>query len=131
MARVLARITMNHRILPCDSREIEFSDDHAAINLSDTVFEFLNEEGLSPVSVDGKNEDDGEDEEEKSGDENSVNSSFWETQYQLLQVSLYALRRITLHVIRYRCNGKLVMLFVINIQYQYDLLGRSTESVFS
>ncbi|CAI9787929.1 unnamed protein product [Fraxinus pennsylvanica] len=88
MAGLLARIPINHRIFPCDSREIEFSGDPAAINLSDTVFEFLNEESEGLSSFDGKNEDDSEDEEEKSGNENSADNSFWETQNQLLQATL-------------------------------------------
>ncbi|XP_022886339.1 uncharacterized protein LOC111402342 [Olea europaea var. sylvestris] len=89
MARVMARIPINHRILMCESREIEFSGDPAAINLSDTVFEFLSEEceGLSPVSFDGENEEDGE-EEEKNGNGNAEDNCFWETHYQLLQDTL-------------------------------------------
>ncbi|KAL2484249.1 hypothetical protein Fot_45693 [Forsythia ovata] len=90
MARVMARIPINQRILPCDSREIEFSGDPAAINLSDTVFEFLNEEceGLSPLSFDGENEDNGEEEEGENGNGNTEDNSFWETQNQLLQATL-------------------------------------------
>ncbi|CAI9755161.1 unnamed protein product [Fraxinus pennsylvanica] len=89
MTGVMARIPINHRILTCESQEIEFSGDPAAINLSDTVFEFLNEEceGLSPVSFDGENEDDAGD-EEKNGNGNAEDNSFWETQNQLLQATL-------------------------------------------
>ncbi|KAG8385549.1 hypothetical protein BUALT_Bualt03G0056800 [Buddleja alternifolia] len=87
----MARVPINHRILTCDSREIEFSGE-PAINLSDdTVFEFLNEEyqGLSPaISV-----DDIEDDEEKENQNENENQSpedgkFWETQSQLLQTTI-------------------------------------------
>lgn len=87
----MARVPINHRILTCDSREIEFPGD-TAINLSDdTVFQFLSEEceGLSPAS----SIDDDEDDEEKenvneNGNRSAEDDNFWETQHQLLQVSL-------------------------------------------
>lgn len=90
----MARVPINRRILMCDSREIEFSGD-AAINLSDdTVFQFLSEEceGLSPPS---SIDDDADYEDMEDGNENenrgAVDENFWETQHQLLQVSLFFL----------------------------------------
>lgn len=83
----MARVRMNHRILTFDNREIEFSGDAAALNLSDTVFEFLDDEsqGSSPESI----SDNICDESEAEDDENEKKDiDFWETQHQLLQATL-------------------------------------------
>ncbi|KAK6149924.1 hypothetical protein DH2020_017449 [Rehmannia glutinosa] len=87
----MARVPINHRILTCDSREIEFSGE-PAINLSEnTVFQFLSEEceGLSPASSIDDNEND-DDEEKENENENrcAENDNFWETQHDLLQSTL-------------------------------------------
>ncbi|KAI3456257.1 hypothetical protein Pfo_012920 [Paulownia fortunei] len=87
----MAKVPINHRILTCESREIEFSVE-PAINLSDdTVFQFLSEEceGSSPVS----SIDDHEDDEEKENQNENENTgagddNFWETQHQLLQSTI-------------------------------------------
>lgn len=82
----MARVPINHRILAFDNREIEFSGD-AVINLSDTVFEFLDDEGQgsSPESISDNICDESDDENEKK--DSADDSDFWETQHQLLQVS--------------------------------------------
>ncbi|PIN04392.1 hypothetical protein CDL12_23075 [Handroanthus impetiginosus] len=87
----MGRVPINHRILTCDSREIEFPGE-PAINLSDdTVFQFLSEEceASSPAS----SIDDDEDDEEKENQNENENRSaeddhFWETQHQLLQSTI-------------------------------------------
>ncbi|EYU27978.1 hypothetical protein MIMGU_mgv1a010863mg [Erythranthe guttata] len=91
----MAKIRINHRILNCNSREIEFSGE-APINLSDdTVFQFLSEEyeGLSPASSFDENEEEDTDEKENQNDneiENlgAKNDNFWESQFQLLQSTI-------------------------------------------
>ncbi|MCE3050010.1 hypothetical protein HAX54_046285 [Datura stramonium] len=81
----MARRPLSHRILTCHNRETEFSGDLHPINISDTVFSFLDEEGgssLESVGDDVHVEDEINDEEK----ENIVeDSQFWETQHQLLQ----------------------------------------------
>lgn len=98
----MARIPINHRILTCDSPQIDFSGE-PAINLSDdTVFQYLSEEclGLSPASSvefdneeDGDNDNDNDEKENQNENENenrgAGDDNFWESQYQLLQVSFY------------------------------------------
>lgn len=91
MVRVMARRTMIHRILTCDKPEImTFSGDIASINISDTIFGFLNDESSQniPLNFCGENEDDvdDEEEEEKEESENVKDNRFWEIQHQLLQV---------------------------------------------
>nr|GLL24118.1 uncharacterized protein LOC109158628 [Ipomoea trifida] len=83
----MARVPINHRILAFDNREIEFSGD-VAINLSDTVFEFLDDEGQgsSPESISDNICDESDDENEKK--DSADDSDFWETQHQLLQATL-------------------------------------------
>ncbi|TMW92021.1 hypothetical protein EJD97_013594 [Solanum chilense] len=80
----MARRPLSHRILTCHNRESEFSGDHA-INISDTIFSFLDEEGSSTESVfdDFYVEDENENENEEK--ENVEDNQFWETQHQLLQ----------------------------------------------
>lgn len=86
----MARVPKNHRILTCDGRETEFSGE-TTINLSDdTVFQFLSEEceGLSSIF-----DDDADDDEKENQNENEIRDAegdnFWETQHQLLQVSIF------------------------------------------
>ncbi|KAL0353076.1 UNVERIFIED_CONTAM: hypothetical protein Sangu_0888900 [Sesamum angustifolium] len=87
----MGRVPINHRILTCNGREMEFSGE-PAINLSDdTVFQFLSEECevLSPASSIDDNADDEEKEnqnENEAGD--SEDGKFWETQHQLLQSTI-------------------------------------------
>ena len=84
----MARVPINHRILTCDGRESEFSGD-TAINLSDdTVFQFLSEECEVLSSCFDDYSDDDNEKENKNEDE-IPGDSFWETQHQLLQVSLF------------------------------------------
>ncbi|KAG5622573.1 hypothetical protein H5410_007791 [Solanum commersonii] len=78
MVGVTAMRPLSHRILTCHNRESEFSGDHA-INISDTIFSFLDEEGSSVESV---IDDVYVEYEEK---ENVEDNKFWETQHQLLQ----------------------------------------------
>ncbi|MCE3050011.1 hypothetical protein HAX54_046286 [Datura stramonium] len=88
----MARRPLNHRILTWDNRESDISGE-PAINNSDTVFSFLDEEdqSSSPESV---NDDvyvkngDGEEDEENENKENVGGNQFWETQHQLLQAVL-------------------------------------------
>lgn len=80
MVGVMARRPLSHRILTCHNRESEFSGDHA-INISDTIFSFLDEEGSSTESV----TDDVYVEDENEEKENVEYNQFWETQRQLLQ----------------------------------------------
>ncbi|KAL3522281.1 hypothetical protein ACH5RR_015115 [Cinchona calisaya] len=93
MAGAMARIPMNHRILTWDHREIEFSDDKG-INISDTIFGFLDEEseGSSVGSTSdnryGANEMEDDENEDKEQSENIQDKSFWESQNQLLQDTL-------------------------------------------
>ncbi|CAN4092007.1 unnamed protein product [Withania somnifera] len=87
----MARRTMSHRILTCDKPEqMTFSNDSISINISDTVFGFLDD--VSPRIIDTnfciENEEEEED-EEKKGYENVEDNQFWETQLQLLQSILY------------------------------------------
>lgn len=87
----MARISMNHRILTWDNREIEYSGD-PAIHIPDTVFGFLDEESegssVGSFSDNGENEiqDEDNDNEEKGRDipANDGDKSFWESQNQLL-----------------------------------------------
>lgn len=97
MAGTMVRMMpMSHRIFKWESQEIDFSGDPAAINISDTVFGFLEEE--SEGSLASNNSDNGygeiineeaeEEEEEKENSENSEeDKNFWEKQNQLLHVS--------------------------------------------
>lgn len=96
MAGATARTPMGHRILTCQSHEIQLCQD-PAMSLSDTVFGFLEQEWEehSPDSIEAGHvygEDECQDEER----ENSVNTedknNFWETQHQILQVKLSLLR---------------------------------------
>ncbi|XP_015064260.1 uncharacterized protein LOC107009436 [Solanum pennellii] len=86
MVGVMARRPLSHRILTCHNRESEFSGDHA-INISDTIFSFLDEEGSSTESVidDVYVEDENENENENEERENIEDNQFWKTQHQLLQ----------------------------------------------
>ncbi|XP_016444266.1 uncharacterized protein LOC107769553 [Nicotiana tabacum] len=90
MVGIMARRPLSHRILTWDNRETDFSGE-PAINNSDTVFSFLDEEAQSssPESV---NDDvyvrDQDEDEEKETNENVENNKFWETQHQLLQAVL-------------------------------------------
>lgn len=92
MVRVMARKPLSHRILTWDNRETEISGE-PAINNSDTVFSFLDEEGQSssPESINDdvyvKNGDE-EDDEENENKENIEDNQFWENQHQLLQAVL-------------------------------------------
>lgn len=91
MVRVMARRTMNYRILTCDKSEIvTFSGDSVSINISDTIFGFLNDEMPENIHLDfrveNEDDDDDDDEEEKEESENVEDNQFWETQQQLLQV---------------------------------------------
>ncbi|XP_059291685.1 uncharacterized protein LOC132045160 [Lycium ferocissimum] len=85
----MARRPLIQRILTCDNRETDFSGDYA-INISDTVFSFLDEDGqgssLESVSDDVYVED--ENEEKDNSTENVEDNQFWETQHQLLQAVL-------------------------------------------
>ncbi|GFP95485.1 hypothetical protein PHJA_001692800 [Phtheirospermum japonicum] len=86
----MARVPINHRILTCHSREIEFAAE-PAINLSDdTVFEFLSEEceGLSPASSIEDNIEDDEEKENENENRCAVDDNFWESQHQSLQSTL-------------------------------------------
>lgn len=89
MVGVMARRPLSHRILTCHNRESEFSGDHA-INISDTIFSFLDEEGSSTESV----TDDVYVEDENEEKENVEYNQFWETQRQLLQVSTLLMSKI-------------------------------------
>nr|XP_009795280.1 PREDICTED: uncharacterized protein LOC104242005 [Nicotiana sylvestris] len=86
MLGIMARRPLRHRILTWDNRETDFSGE-AAINISDTIFSFLDEEGqgssLESVSDDVNYVED--ENEEKENSENVEDSQFWETQHQLLQ----------------------------------------------
>ncbi|KAI5657092.1 hypothetical protein M9H77_25885 [Catharanthus roseus] len=98
MAGTMVRMMpMSHRIFKWESQEIDFSGDPAAINISDTVFGFLEEE--SEGSLASNNSDNGygeiineeaeEEEEEKENSENSEeDKNFWEKQNQLLHGTL-------------------------------------------
>ncbi|XP_070051677.1 uncharacterized protein [Nicotiana tomentosiformis] len=82
----MARRPLSHRILTWDNRETDFSGE-PAINVSDTIFSFLDEEGQGS-SLESVNDDVNyvEDEnEEKENSENVEDNQFWETQHQLLQ----------------------------------------------
>ncbi|XP_027111791.1 uncharacterized protein LOC113764060 isoform X2 [Coffea eugenioides] len=88
----MARISMNHRILTWDNREIEYSGD-PAIHIPDTVFRFLDEESegslVGSFSDNGENEiQDDDNNEEKDVPANDRDKSFWESQNQLLQGTL-------------------------------------------
>ncbi|KAL3345302.1 hypothetical protein AABB24_024320, partial [Solanum stoloniferum] len=88
MVGVMARKPLNHRILTWDHREFEISGE-PAINNSDTVFSFLDEEvqSSSPESINDdvyvNNRDDEDDDNENK--ENVEDNQFWENQRQLLQ----------------------------------------------
>lgn len=91
----MARMGLSHRILRWDSGESEFSGDPAALNISDTVFGFLDEgsEGsLGSNSDNGYGEINEPEEEEDEENENSGNTeedkTFWENQNQLLHGTL-------------------------------------------
>lgn len=91
MAGATAKIPMSGRLLMCENYKYESSGE-PRMNLSDTVFEFLDEsyEG-SPESADGRgyaeNEEIDEEEEEESSRNVEDDRGFWETQHQLLHVS--------------------------------------------
>lgn len=92
MAGATAKIPMSGRLLMCENYKYESSGE-PGMNLSDTVFEFLDEsyEG-SPESTDhgrdyGENEEIDEEEEEESSRNVEDDRGFWETQHQLLHVS--------------------------------------------
>ncbi|KAK4361123.1 hypothetical protein RND71_020075 [Anisodus tanguticus] len=93
MVGIMARRSLSHRILTWDNRESDISGE-PALNNSDTVFSFLDEEGQSssPESVNDdvyvKNRDQHEDEELNENKENVESNQFWETQHQLLQAVL-------------------------------------------
>ncbi|XP_015068140.1 uncharacterized protein LOC107012739 [Solanum pennellii] len=92
MVRVMARRTMSHRILTCDKLEIvTFSGDPASINISDTIFGFLDNESLESIRLDfcDDNENNDDEDEEKDESDNVEDNQFWETQHQLLQGILY------------------------------------------
>ncbi|CAN4084074.1 unnamed protein product [Withania somnifera] len=85
----MARKPLNHRILTWDNRETDISGE-PAINNSDTVFSFLDEEGQSssPESINDDvyvNNGEDDDDEENVNKENVEENQFWENQYQLLQ----------------------------------------------
>lgn len=85
----MARVPKNHRILTCDGRESEFSGE-TAINLSDdTVFQFLSEECEVLSSCFDDYAEDEKENQNEDGSPGAEDDSFWETQHQLLQVSLY------------------------------------------
>jgi len=87
-----AKIPMSRRLLMCENYEVESSGEFG-MNLSDTVFEFLDEscEG-SPESTNGhgygENEEIDEDEEGESNRNVEDEKSFWEKQHQLLHDTL-------------------------------------------
>ncbi|KAJ8531553.1 hypothetical protein K7X08_026987 [Anisodus acutangulus] len=88
----MARKPMGHRILTCDKQELmAFSDDPVSINISDTIFGFLDDESLESIGanffVENKEEED--DGEKLEGSENIEDNQFWETQQLLLQGVLY------------------------------------------
>lgn len=89
----MARKPLSHRILTWDNRETEISGE-PAINNSDTVFSFLDEEGGQSSSPESINDDvyvkngDEEDDEENENKENIEDNQFWENQHQLLQAVL-------------------------------------------
>ncbi|CAK9181816.1 unnamed protein product [Ilex paraguariensis] len=92
MAGALARIPMNRRIFTWGDGEIESSID-PAMNLSDTVFGFLEEEHQGSFEShssksNGENEDRDENEEIENLGSVEDNKVFWETQHQLLQGTL-------------------------------------------
>ncbi|KAL3851321.1 hypothetical protein ACJIZ3_013203 [Penstemon smallii] len=85
----MVRVSINHRILRCDSQEIELPGE-PAMNLSDTVFEFLSDEsqGSSPVSFNDDFEDDDDKENQNENGNGNVEDNFWENQHQLLQATI-------------------------------------------
>lgn len=90
MVRVMARRTISHRILTCDKPELmTFSGDPVSINISDTIFGFLDDESPEIIGVDFRVENEEEEDEEKEESENVEDNKFWETQHQLLQGVLY------------------------------------------
>lgn len=90
MVGKVAKVPMNHRILRCDKTDIDFSGD-PAINLSDTVFEFLDDEGeRSSSSTYSICDNNVRDEDDENGEKEIVeDNDFWENQYNLLHVSCY------------------------------------------
>ncbi|MCD7457201.1 hypothetical protein HAX54_034466 [Datura stramonium] len=125
MVRVMARRPMSHRILTCHKSELMAElmafpgDPVTSINISDTIFGFLDDE--SPGSIDAdfrveNEEDEDEDEdEEKRGSENVEDNQFWETQHQLLQGILYRttslesqIRSITKETVKELANGIII-----------------------
>ncbi|XP_055806691.1 uncharacterized protein LOC129875264 [Solanum dulcamara] len=88
MVGVMARRPLSHRILTCHNRETEFSGDHT-MNISDTIFSFLDEEGHHQgSSLESVSDEDVyvEDENENEENENNIEDNhFWENQHQLLQ----------------------------------------------
>ncbi|XP_016448704.2 uncharacterized protein LOC107773793 [Nicotiana tabacum] len=89
MVRVMARKPLNHRILTCDMPELMVFSGDSAINISDTVFGFLDDESPESIGVDFCVENEEDEDEEKEGSENVEDNQFWETQHQLLQGILY------------------------------------------
>lgn len=97
MAGATVKIPMSGRLLMCENYTYENSGE-AGMNLSDTVFEFLDEsyEGSSKsTNGRGYDENDHEEIEEEEEEESSRNveddRGFWETQHQLLHVSCKSL----------------------------------------
>nr|GMD03017.1 uncharacterized protein LOC109164618 [Ipomoea batatas] len=89
MVGKVAKVPMNHRILRCDKTDIDFSGD-PAINLSDTVFEFLDDEGeRSSSSTYSICDNNVRDEDDENGEKEIVeDNDFWENQYNLLHATL-------------------------------------------
>ncbi|CAK9152527.1 unnamed protein product [Ilex paraguariensis] len=92
MAGATARIPTRHRILTWGNVEIGNSRD-PVMNLSSTVFGFLEEEGqgsLESISSDDYGDNDVMEYNEERENSASVGDkkSFWETQHQLLQATL-------------------------------------------
>ncbi|PSS04787.1 DNA mismatch repair protein like [Actinidia chinensis var. chinensis] len=91
MAAATAKIPMS-RILMCDNYEFGYSG-NSVMNLSDTIFEFLDEssEG-SPENTNNSGYDENESEDGDEEKENSKNAeedkAFWETQHQILHDTL-------------------------------------------
>ncbi|XP_060189553.1 uncharacterized protein LOC132618532 [Lycium barbarum] len=93
MVRVMARKPMSHRILMCDKPELMAFSGDPAINISDTIFGFLDDDSSESIyanfCVENEEENGDDDDEEKEESENVEDNKFWETQHQLLQGVLY------------------------------------------
>ncbi|KAF3657433.1 putative L-type lectin-domain containing receptor kinase VII.1-like [Capsicum annuum] len=138
MVGIMSRRPLSHRILTCHSRESELSGDHT-INISDTVFSFLDEErhqGSSSLESVGDDvnyyveEDENEEKENNNNSEHVEDSQFWEARHQLLQSVLCRtttleseIRRITKETLKevsengyYKCNCSWKMINNISCQ---------------